>query len=46
VEGEVIKVPGVVNLAATIAAAATPMWMMRRIARALFRKAMQASILL
>jgi len=39
-EGEVIKVPGVVNLAATIASAATPKWMMRRIAGALFRKAM------
>jgi len=39
-KGEVIKVPGVVNLAATLAGRATPKWMMRRVAGGLFRKAL------
>jgi len=39
-KGEVIKVPGVVNLAATLAGRATPKWMVRRVAGGLFRKAL------
>jgi len=39
-KGEVIKVPGVVNLAATLAGRATPTWMVRRVAGGLFRKAL------
>lgn len=36
--GEVIKVPGALNLAATVSGRATPKWLMRRIAGTLFRK--------
>jgi short-subunit dehydrogenase len=39
-KGEVIKVPGVVNLAATLTGRATPKWMVRRVAGTLFRKAL------
>ena len=38
--GEVIKVPGVLNLAATVSGRATPKWLMRRITGKLFRKAL------
>ena len=37
--GAVIKVPGVVNQAATLAARATPKWLLRHMARTLARKA-------
>ena len=37
-KGEVIKVPGALNLAATVSGRATPKWLMRRIAGTLFRK--------
>ena len=37
--GEVIKVPGAVNLAATLAARATPKWLLRRVAGMVTRKA-------
>ena len=37
--GEVIRVPGVLNLAATLAARATPKWLLRRVAGTLTRKA-------
>ena len=36
--GEVIKVPGAVNLAATLAARATPKWLLRRVAGTVTRK--------
>ena len=36
--GEVIRVPGVVNLAATLAARATPKWLLRRMAGTVTRK--------
>lgn len=39
-KGEVIKVPGVVNLAATLTGRATPKWMVRRVTGTLFRKAL------
>jgi len=39
-KGKVIKVPGVVNLSATMAGRATPKWLLRRISGTLFRKAM------
>ena len=39
-KGEVIKVPGVVNLAATLTGRATPKWMVRRVTGGLFRKAL------
>jgi short-subunit dehydrogenase len=38
--GEVIRVPGVVNLATTLAARATPKWLLRRVAGAVTRKAL------
>lgn len=38
--GEVIKVPGVLNLAGTLAARATPKWLLRRVSGALTRKAL------
>jgi uncharacterized protein len=38
--GEVICVPGVVNRAATLAARATPKWLLRRVAGALGRRAL------
>lgn len=39
-KGEVIRVPGVLNLAATVAARATPKWLMRRIAGTIGRNAL------
>ncbi len=39
-KGEVIKVPGVMNLAGTLASRATPKWLLRKITGALGRKAM------
>jgi len=36
--GEVIRVPGVANLAATLAARATPKWLLRRVAGTVTRK--------
>ena len=39
-KGEVIKVPGVMNLAATVAGRATPKWLLRRIAGTVTRKAL------
>ena len=38
--GEVITVPGVINLAATLAARAAPKWLLRRVAGAFTRKAL------
>jgi len=38
--GKVIEVPGAVNLAATLAARATPKWLLRRVAGTVTRKAM------
>ncbi len=38
IKGDVIKVPGVVNLAAILASRATPKWLLRRISGALGRK--------
>jgi hypothetical protein len=38
-KGDVIKVPGALNLAATVSGRATPKWLMRRITGKLFRKA-------
>ena len=38
--GQVIKVPGAVNLAATVGGRATPKWLLRRIAGTVTRKAM------
>jgi len=38
-EGEVIRIPGVVNQAVTLASRATPKWLLRRIAGALTRRA-------
>jgi hypothetical protein len=38
--GQVIKVPGAANLAATIGARATPKWLLRRVAGSLTRKAL------
>jgi short-subunit dehydrogenase len=38
--GEVIRVPGVVNLAATLAGRATPKWLLRRVAGTVTRKAL------
>ena len=38
--GEVIRVPGVVNLTATLAARATPKWLLRRVAGTVTRKAL------
>jgi len=40
IDGEVIRVPGVLNFAATVAGRATPKWLLRRIAGALGRSAM------
>jgi short-subunit dehydrogenase len=39
-KGEVIKVPGVMNLAATVAGRATPKWLLRRIAGTVTRQAL------
>ena len=39
IKGDVIRVPGVVNLAAMLASRATPKWLMRRIGGTLGRKA-------
>jgi len=39
-KGKVIKVPGAVNLSATVAGRATPKWLLRRISGTLFRKAL------
>jgi len=39
-DGEVIRVPGVFNLAATVASRATPKWLLRRLAGALGRSAL------
>ncbi len=39
-DGEVIRVPGALNFAATVAGRATPKWLLRRIAGALGRSAM------
>jgi short-subunit dehydrogenase len=36
--GEVIRVPGVANLAATLAARATPKWLLRRVAGTVTRQ--------
>ena len=38
--GKVIKVPGAVNLAGTVAGRATPKWLLRRISGTLLRKAL------
>jgi short-subunit dehydrogenase len=38
--GDIIKVPGAVNLAATLAGRATPKWLLRRIAGTVTRKAL------
>ena len=38
--GDVISVPGAINRAATLAAGATPKWLLRRVAGALGRKVM------
>jgi len=38
--GKVIEVPGAVNLAATLAARATPKWLLRRVAGTVTRKAL------
>lgn len=38
--GEVVKVPGAVNLAATLAARAAPKWLLRRVAGLVSRKAL------
>jgi len=38
--GEVVRVPGVANLAATLAARATPKWLLRRMAGTVTRKAL------
>jgi uncharacterized protein len=40
IAGDVIRVPGVLNFAATVAGRATPKWLLRRIAGALGRSAM------
>ena len=40
VAGKVIEVPGAMNLAATLAAKATPKWLLRRVAGTVTRKAM------
>jgi uncharacterized protein len=40
IRGDVIKVPGVVNLAATMAGRATPKWLLRRIAGTVTRSAL------
>jgi hypothetical protein len=39
--GEVIRVPGAINQAMTLATGATPTWLVRRIAGVLGRKAIQ-----
>ena len=39
-QGEVIRVPGVINLATTLVARATPKWLVRRVAGLLGRKAL------
>ncbi len=41
-DGAVIKVPGILNLAGTLAARASPKWLLRRITGALGRHAMKA----
>jgi hypothetical protein len=37
-KGEVIRVPGVLNLAATLAGRATPRWLLRRFSGAMLRR--------
>jgi len=39
--GDVIVVPGAINLATTLASRATPKWLLRRISGALGRKSIQ-----
>ena len=38
--GEVITVPGLLNLAATLAGRATPKWLLRRVSGALVRRSL------
>jgi hypothetical protein len=38
-KGDVIRIPGVVNQAVTLASRATPKWLLRRIAGTLARRA-------